>query len=114
MSKEKFTPGPWTATRSDPNEGADVWWITGTVAKMSGNAETDVATVCGGKMDGKSEANANLIAACPELYEALDKLMKRYMDLVSSGDCGFWDPAKEPETIAAGDALAKARGENHD
>ena len=48
------------------------------------------------------------------LYEALQTITKRYVDLVNCGDCGFWNPEQEPEVIKARAALAKthpARGE---
>jgi hypothetical protein len=40
------------------------------------------------------------------LREALEKLLNRYVDLVNCGDCGFWDPEKEPEVQAARAALS--------
>lgn len=68
----KWTGGPWRATRSDPSEGCDVWWI---MACPASNQETDVATVSGGKWPpGKSEANARLVAAAPQLWDALSTL----------------------------------------
>ncbi|OAH41860.1 hypothetical protein AX777_21350 [Sphingobium yanoikuyae] len=56
------------------------------------------------------EANARLIAAAPELLEALDGVLAKYTGLVESGDAGFWDAEKEPEVIAARAAIAKAKG----
>lgn len=32
---------------------------------------------------------------------ALDGLLKRYVELVQSGDCGHWDPETDVEVIAA-------------
>lgn len=62
-----WTPGPWRSVESVPAEGAHVFWITG----GEGKHETDVATVAGGKIRNRSNANANLIAAAPDLYAAL-------------------------------------------
>lgn len=45
-----------------------------------------------------------------DLCKALDGLLERYVELINSGDAGFWDPEKEKEVIAARAALAKARG----
>lgn len=36
---------------------------------------------------------------------ALEALLKRYLSLVNSGNCGFWDPEKEDEVIQARVAL---------
>jgi hypothetical protein len=55
-------------------------------------------------------ANANLIAAAPELLEALRFILDRYVQLVNSGDAGFWDPEKEPQVIQSRAAMAKAEG----
>lgn len=63
--------------------------------------------------DAELEANARLISASPEILEALQGMVKKYTELVESGDAGFWDAEKEPEVIAARAAIAKALGENH-
>lgn len=60
-----------------------------------------------------NDARANLISAAPEILEALHGMVKKYTELVQSGDAGFWDAEKEPEVIAARAAIAKALGENH-
>lgn len=56
-------------------------------------------------------ANAELRGIASELHEALSALLKHYVTLIQSGDCGFWDPEKEDQVRAARAALAKARGE---
>lgn len=61
-TKPKFTPGPWRATRSIPEEGFDCWWISGNCAQ---NLDKEFATVAGGAAN--SEGNACLIAAAPLL-----------------------------------------------
>lgn len=86
---EKFTPGPWRRYNgplmrsiwSDRNRGKD---------------ESAVAQICGPRQyDEESDANAHLIAAAPDLYEALEGIL----DEVS------------PENISrALSALAKAIG----
>ena len=50
-------------------------------------------------------------AAAADLYSALQTFVREYVDLVESGDAGFWDAEKEPKVIAARAALALARGE---
>lgn len=55
-------------------------------------------------------AQANLIVAAPDLFEALDDLLDHYTLMVQCGDCGTWDAEREPQVIAARAALAKAEG----
>jgi hypothetical protein len=52
--------------------------------------------------------NAELMAASPDLYVALNKLLVRYVELVNCGDCGSWNPEEEFEVKHARTALAKA------
>lgn len=54
--------------------------------------------------------NAHLIAAAPGLFNALAAMTKRYVELVSSGDCGFWNANEEDCVKAAHAALSKAIG----
>ena len=63
------TPGPWSATHTDPAEGYDCWWIT---ACPEPNQEKEVATVSGGYPYERHEANARLIAAAPYMFDVLD------------------------------------------
>jgi hypothetical protein len=55
-------------------------------------------------------SNARLIAAAPDLLEALEVFVSQYVELVESGDAGNWDAETEPKVIAARTAIAKARG----
>lgn len=97
MSEAKFTSGEW---------------------KVSNNGETlkvktgDQTTVCqltflkgahgmkGRKPEGEAKANAHLIAAAPDMYEAL-KLLVKFCDLYQN----------EKVIKNAEAALAKAQGE---
>lgn len=57
-------------------------------------------------LDG--EAAASLAAQAQrrdEVVEALRGLLDRYTELVNCGDCGNWDPEKEPVVIASRAAL---------
>ena len=65
--QSSFTPGPWRAEPTGPWDGWDGWEV---VAK-------DGATVCNGlgsQREPIRAANARLIAAAPELLEALQRL----------------------------------------
>jgi hypothetical protein len=59
-----FTPGPWSAS------GTTVWG-------SDGGARNTVAdtTCCGSLTREQDEANATLIAAAPDLYAALERVI---------------------------------------
>lgn len=85
MSKPSFTPGPWEVERS----------VMGCRSICAG--EVLVASV----EDAPTKANARLIAAAPELYEALQKASN------TLAGCGM--PKIAADICDA--ALRKARGE---
>jgi hypothetical protein len=68
MSEEKHTPGPWK------HEGHGD--ITGT----ENGRKYDVACVYLRIPAGRQEANASLIAAAPDLLDALEFVMNRLVD----------------------------------
>ncbi len=57
-------------------------------------------------------ANAHLIAAAPDMYEALEQMVSMYCELIDSGDCGNWNPREDDAVLIANAALKKARGES--
>ncbi len=77
---------------------------------MGGGSEYPLCHVSGHHRD--SEANARLIAAAPQLLEALQGLLRNHVQLVSCGDCGNWDVEAEAEVIAARAAIAAATGDS--
>jgi hypothetical protein len=87
MSERKWTMGPWfqSCESIDPD-----WHI---VTTKGGGIVANVFA--------PQNANAHLIAAAPDLYDALDNLVRAYH---SGGDIYGW-------IDNAGHALAKARGE---
>lgn len=99
MNEVRWTPGPWVKNRYGElvgrnGERVDVYdaGIRLTLASP----------------DDVDRANAHLIAAAPELYEALEMIFD------ADGDCIKDDlPRQLPDHIRAkvGDILAKARGE---
>ncbi len=94
MSEPKWTPGPWT-TDLGPNESAEICMAP------DGELIADCYLMTTG--NGSGHANARLIAAAPELYEALQAFVNwRYAE----------DPDDGSVTDAAYAALAKARGES--
>lgn len=101
MAEMKHTPGPWFAARS---QGRGVLSVHSETTWICGEIENHIASK-------EAWANAHLIAASPELRDALDRLLARYVGLVESGDAGFWNAEEEDEVIAARAALAKAEGQ---
>lgn len=91
MSEPKFTPGPWIVC---PDVGLQI--PVASVAKEG--LKRNVSHVAGIR-NGEGAANAHLIAAAPDLYEALDNL--------ENDDGSIPDHAWK--LVQA--ALAKARGE---
>lgn len=81
----KWTPGPWSRH-----------FKTGTVKGPEGNTVAD----CRYK-NGRNDAN--LIAAAPEMYEALAALIDEIDDCAQPSDWDAYVPARA--------ALAKARGD---
>lgn len=104
MSETKWTPGPWSWDAApDHNWDVQVW--------SSPNSRVCFVAHDGEKGNRTGQANARLISAAPDMYEALDKFVEHYVGMINSGDCGFWNPEDEDFVKAARAALAKARGE---
>lgn len=100
-----FTPGPWVVTVAKGG-----WFevcIPDEDSRTGGDLVAEVFSPgTGPKPDAEDEANARLIAAAPEMFEALTNLLKTHKggeELVSGQCCSLADAA-----IAA---LAKARGQ---
>ena len=119
---ETFTEGPWNFHQYyDPFEGPvgtvngfDYWNCT--IAKgdkILGTASYQTGAGGVPKVENLEEAkaNAHLMVAAPELFEALNLMLGRYTELINCGDCGSWDPEKEDEVIAGRVAIAKALGQ---
>lgn len=91
MTKAQHTPGPWSIDSNDAQ------WIT---ADCDGLVVAEIPYGEGNEGDRHHEvndANAQIIAAAPDLLEALEKLRKR--------------PTASQALIIINDAIAKARGE---
>jgi hypothetical protein len=94
MNETKWTQGPWSTNWQDNGTevfGADGYWL------MSMKRITE-----------ELKANARLIAAAPELYEALEECKRVLSDLQSTQLEGTRTRAAWEKARAA---LAKARGE---
>lgn len=115
QNETKFTPGPWSAwlgrgghSRTGPAAAAAHLFVSehkkspyGAFVEMSSKS-MECPCIALGDTKERAEANARLIAAAPELLEALQKLCA----IQESGDvacwAGEWDQARA--------AIAKATG----
>jgi len=86
----KHTPGPWS-----------VQYETDIAAREDGVGPVDVAHVYMRTAPGRTEANARLLAAAPELLEALKSMCEGFKPLK---DADF------PALAKARAAIAKAEG----
>jgi len=80
MSEAKHTKGPWRAIYRGVDQGAN--WasrIPYAIERAVGNAVQPIADVCD---QPEAEANANLLAAAPDLLAGLKEALK---DLECSG-----------------------------
>jgi len=102
MSETKWTPGPWKVNKYGSIGAGPLGHmpVVGYVEPFYGED----------KRDGDSSANASLIAAAPELYEALTNLTRF---------CAAYRAIREDKSehlarviSAARAAIAKARGES--
>lgn len=89
----KFTPGPWVA------KGTDIF--TGYPVGRSQEPEEIIYAMQLYEVEGTQEANARLIAAAPDMYEALKAI-------IESGEIPLCYSDKL--VVMAKQALAKAEG----
>lgn len=98
---EKWTKGPWSYWSPETDNGK--WQIDCDGGPMLPRRK--IATVHTREMG--SEANARLIAAAPDLYEALSKLLARHDRPHGFDDAEWYRDVVEPARAA----IAKARGD---
>jgi hypothetical protein len=117
MSAAQFTPGPWVAdafaeegdqqTRVGTNDGTPTYYHrTATIAVCQTNHEDDEPATVPRIGIVAAEANARLIAAAPELYEALVRLGTYAAAKYGNTDDELWGAITQGIV-----ACAKARGE---
>lgn len=107
-----WTPGPWSVSAvrltSPPRIGSDT-------RLLSVGPESDrLALVFFDMATARGQADAHLIAAAPELYEALS-LLTKFFDMSGQAISVRWDNIHPEDRVdivkAAQAAAAKARGE---
>ena len=91
MSETKFTPGPWK--RKDN-------FVYSPMSDEDDTLFVSIAVACTGI--APAIVNANLIAAAPDMYEALETIERV---------AGIGMMEDDPARVKARDALRKARGE---
>lgn len=95
MSKKTHTPGPWVAQHYSRSVDPDDWCIG-----VDGGAIDAVASC--------SERDADLIAAAPEMMEALEAAREFLIDGMAMGFVGKPEDEDVLEVIET--AIAKAKG----
>jgi hypothetical protein len=91
----KFTPGPWRVTKD--HESLNIWNSTGSfVASLELRPESPALGLCSQtreknkRRNAQSRTDAKLIAAAPELYEALEAVMDEFNDRYDGApDAGY-------------------------
>ena len=110
MNDTKFTPGPWFIAGSIPEEGVDCFWIKSQPSPAMRGFTKDIATADGYQSDPERAANAHLIAAAPDMYEALNKIINRLqMDIDDGSRPDEW--SMKALVKYAKEAQPKAKGE---
>ena len=103
----KPTPGPWEATCVQSEDHGPEFWLID--ACPFPNGETAVAELCVGKAADRTEANARLIAAAPDLLTALETVEQNTpLDVLDYLTDGIGSPSLR-DVIRA--AIKKAKGE---
>ena len=108
MSETKWTPGPWEVCDLSIRDGVPVHEIT-SLHDSCWIAQVQDHRNCSGTLPGS--ANAHLIAAAPELYEALEALVPFAIGSwhIEPIDGAFEGAMQRVKSARA--ALRKARGE---
>ena len=94
MSANKYTPGPWV------RRSGELTGFRWNVETTGAHPRAVIARLQEG-MRGEGAANAHLIAAAPDMLEALENLVTAYL--------GSSDPILQINAAVA--AIKKARGE---
>ena len=113
MSETKFTPGPWVFENKTPEELPHIMAGEWPVCTAEYHSYSDFSGV-----QINNEADANLIAAAPDLYAALEKalpVLVQHLEEPWRGVMPFEPEASKmradlEQVAAVRAALAKARG----
>ena len=103
MSDTKFTPGPWVVTFRRDNTA---YISMGGLASGQQHKQFDLMLY---RSDGNDEDDAHLISAAPDMFAALELLIRYDQNDDASGVQFMLDYANAIDAARA--ALAKARGQ---
>lgn len=112
MAETKWTPGPWSVMRAEKSlDGCR--FENGNFAVMApGDCEDHPIADCSCnhtcRLDDECEANAHLIAAAPDLYDGLDRVLDYLKAIVAARGIEGGAAIRGIEIAEA--ALSKARG----
>ena len=113
MSEVKFTPGPWSVVEDIARDRDVNGHAIGDEYIAGFNVESGTKEVvsCEGisGCGDEERANAHLIAAAPDLYEALNNVMSEISSCLRDEEYYFGTTERFDNARAA---LAKARGES--
>lgn len=76
---EKFTPGPWHPEVQEDDDGGGILTIRNDVA-------VEIGAICPQGDIRETEANARLIAAAKEMYEALQAMKSAMLNVLDNAD----------------------------
>lgn len=86
MGAGKWTPGPWVAIGTVPEEGGDWFWINAQPSPALRGFTKQIGVINGSQADPEQAANARLIAEAPAMAEAIaDMLAAEQAGNVSEG-----------------------------
>jgi hypothetical protein len=107
----KHTPGPWHVVEKAEHKGKGILHIV----EEGGNSYWEIATLM--THDAELEANARLIAAAPELLEALEEIVTELHGAIYNRALSTWATKEVAYKHADGlvekyrALIAKAKGE---
>lgn len=82
----KHTPGPWVVNCMHPRRDIDVRYAYVVEAAYATNPYGFKTPICPGNGGSEAQANSRLIAAAPEMLEALKNLVDCYGDCFGKPD----------------------------
>lgn len=77
MDEPKFTKGPWYSYSHDFKDCLDEYYTEWGVS--SSDTKRGICTMLGADSEDEINANAALIAAAPELYDMLQKILDEHV-----------------------------------
>jgi hypothetical protein len=108
--KSQHTPGPWTLQHLEDNHGGYPDWSIFCIRSPKNNLLAEVGLVDRFESE-RIPANARLIAAAPELLEALQRLVNQIRDTCAKRKFSDGPLAIEFDAARAAIARTEGRGE---